>query len=137
MIHQPTQIRELATAARAMIDLLSMDRARQMLVQCRQIVEATLAQVAAIPISVPGRAGGYGGRGGGIVLVPANLLVCKDVVGVDLAAVGVDFGAVDAGGAGAAFEVVTYAGEVGEHIWAPRALDILAFVDGGIEMLLR
>lgn len=35
-------------------------------------------------------------RGGGLFVVPADALVGEDVAGVDLAAVVVDFGAVDA-----------------------------------------
>lgn len=59
------------------------------------------------------------------------------MVWVDLAAIVVDFSAVDAGGADSGFEVQADAGEVGEHVGAPRAFDIFALVDGGFEVLLQ
>ena len=45
-----------------------------------------------------------------LVVVPSDALGGEDVARVDFAAVLVDFGAGDAGGAAAGFEVETYAG---------------------------
>ena len=70
------------------------------------------------------------GACGVLVVVPANTLVSEDVIRVDLAAVLSDFGAVDAGGAAAGFEMQTDAGKVGELVGAPGTFDVFADVHG-------
>ena len=67
--------------------------------------------------------------------MPANLLFGKDMAWVDLSAVLVDFLAIDTGAASPRFEMETNASEVGKHVFTPRALNIFANVDGGLEML--
>lgn len=63
--------------------------------------------------------------------MPADLLVGEQVSGVDLAAVVVDFLAVDARRAGAGFEVQADAGQVREFGGTPWAFGGFADVDGG------
>lgn len=96
MINQPTEHHEFPPTARTMIDLLSMDRTSKMIIQIKQLPKTTLAQIASIPRSVPSGAGCIISRRCCIVVVPANLLVGEDMIGVDLAAVLIDFGSVDA-----------------------------------------
>ena len=50
------------------------------------------------------------GACGIFIVVPANALVSEDVIRVDFAAVLIDFGTVDAGGAAAGLEMQTDAG---------------------------
>ena len=136
MIAQPTQHHELPRTPRTVVNLLPVRRTAQMLVQRPQRAEPVLAEVAAVPVAIPG---GVCGKGGGIaiiIVVPADLLVGEDVVRIDFAAVAVNFLAVDAGGAGTGFEVQADAGEVGEFVGAPGAFDVTAGVDRGLKMLL-
>ncbi|KAL8719456.1 MAG: hypothetical protein Q9225_003545 [Loekoesia sp. 1 TL-2023] len=135
MIHQPTQSYVFPLTARTMIDLLTMDRTTEVLVQSPQVREATLTEVASIPTAIPRRFGGQGGRAR-IIIIPADLLVGEDVVGVDLSTVLIDLLAVDAGGAGTGFEVEADTGEVGEHVGAPGTFDVLSCVDRRLEMLV-
>ena len=67
--------------------------------------------------------------------MPANLLIGKDMVWVDLSAVLVDFLAIDAGAASPRFKMETNASEIGKHVLTPRALDIFTNVGGGLQML--
>lgn len=80
--------------------------------QAGQSVETPVAEIAAIPGAVPRRRAGdvRGSAVGVFVVVPANALVGEDVVGVHLPAVVVDFGAGDARGAAAGFEMQADAG---------------------------
>ena len=138
MVNQSTERHKLRLPTpRTFITLLAMHRARQMLVQRCQIAETTLAEVASVTRAIPGRTGGVTARpivrrGRG---VPADLFRGEVVVRVDLAAIIVDFLAVDAGAAGPGFEVQADAGEVGELRGTPGAFDIFPHVDRGFEML--
>ncbi|KAL8987176.1 MAG: hypothetical protein Q9177_003594 [Variospora cf. flavescens] len=67
--------------------------------------------------------------------MPADLLVGEDVIGVDFAAVLIDFLAVDARRAGAGFEMEADTGQVREFVGAPGAFGVFAGVDGGLEVL--
>ena len=51
------------------------------------------------------------------------------MIGVNIAAVLVDFLAVDTGCTSAGFQVQTDAGQIGEFVRAPRTLDILSDMD--------
>ena len=109
-----------------------------MLVQRSQRVKSILAQITTVVGTVPSGTGGYvvgGDGGGGLIFMPSDLLVGEDMVGIDFAAVLIDFLPVDAGCAGAGFEVETYAGEVGVFLGTPGAFYVFAGVDGGFEML--
>ena len=117
-----------------MIALLRMRRARQVAVQALQRAEPRSAEIAAVAITIPSCLCGISSSGRGRI-VPADLLVGEDVVGVDLAAIGVDFLAVDAGGAGAGFEMDADAGEVGVFLGTPWAFYGFADVFGGFEVL--
>ena len=138
MINQSTERHKLRRPTpRTFVTLLAMHRAGQMLVQRCQTAEAVLAEVASVPRAVPGRTSGVAtsiivrrGRG-----VPADLFRREEVVRVDLAAIIVDLLAVDAGAAGAGFEVQADAGEVGEFRGTPGAFDVFPHVDRGFEML--
>lgn len=107
-----------------------------MLVQAVQLPESSGAEITAVVVAVPCC------TGGNVVLlrslirvVPTDLLVGEDVVPVDFAAVLVYFLPIDAGGAGAGFEMETDAGEVGEFLRTPGTFDVFPNVDGGLEML--
>lgn len=99
-----------------------------MLVETIQLGEPLLAEVAAVPRSIPSSAGRQ--SGGGTVAVPADLLVGEDMIGIDLTTVLVNLLTVDAGWAGAGFEMEADSSEVGEHFGAPRAFGVLASMDG-------
>lgn len=117
-----------------MVDAFLVRGAGEVLVQAGELVETAVAEVAAVEGAVPGGGAGHvrGAVAGVVVVVvvvvPADALVGEDVVGVDLAAVEVDFGAGDARGAAAGFEVEADAGEVGEFVGAPGAFDVLSHV---------
>ena len=101
-----------------------------MLVQARQLSESPRAEVASVARTIP-RCGACDVSGACrtfVVVVPAYALVGEDVIWVDFAAVLVDFGAVDAGGAATGFEMQTNAGQVGEFVGAPGTFDIFADV---------
>ncbi len=133
MIDQATQCNILSTTSRTMVDFLSMHRTTEVLVEAVQLSKAPLAEITPVPGSIPSSAGRQ--SGGRAVAVPADLLVGEDVVRIDLAAVLVNLLAVDAGWAGARFEMEAYSSEVGEHVGAPRAFGVLSSVDGRLEML--
>lgn len=133
MIDQATQCNVLTATARTMVDLLSMHRTTEVLVEASQLSEAPLAEITSVPGSIPSSASRQGCFGR--VTVPADLFVGKEVVWIDLATVLVNLLAIDAGWAGAGLEVEADTGEVGEHVGAPRAFGILSSVDGGLEML--
>lgn len=131
MADQPAQRDVLPLAPRAVVDAFLVRGAGEVLVQAGELVETAVAEVAAVEGAVPGGGAGHvrGAVAGVVVVViPADALVGEDVVGVDLAAVEVDFGAGDARGAAAGFEVETDAGEVGEFVGAPGAFDVLSHV---------
>lgn len=67
--------------------------------------------------------------------MPTDLLVGEDMIGVDFAAVLIDFLAVDARRAGAGFEMEADTGQVGEFVGAPGAFGVFAGVDRGFEVL--
>lgn len=110
-----------------------MHRTTEVLVEASQLSEAPLAEITPVPRSIPSSAGRQ--RGGRAVAVPADPLVGEDMIGIHLAAILVNLLAVDAGWAGAGFEMEAYSSEVGEHVGAPRAFGVLASVDGRLEML--
>lgn len=135
MADQSAQRDVLPLAPRAVVDAFFVRGAGEVLVQAGELVETAVAEVAAVEGAVPGGGAGHvrGAVAGGVVVVvvvvvPADALVGEDVVGVDLAAVEVDFGAGDARGAAAGFEVEADAGEVGEFVGAPGAFDVLSHV---------
>lgn len=133
MADQPAQRDVLPLAPRAVVDAFLVRGAGEVLVQAGELVETAVAEVAAVEGAVPGGGAGHvrGAVAGVVVVVvvvPADALVGEDVVGVDLAAVEVDFGAGDARGAAAGFEVEADAGEVGEFVGAPGAFDVLSHV---------
>ncbi len=134
MVHQATQRNVLPPAARTVVDILPMDRTSKMLIQRGQSTEAILAEVAAVPVAIPSRIGGQRCRGG-VIVVPADLLVCEDVIGVNFPTVLVNLLAVDAGGASAGFEMKADASQVREHVGTPRAFGIFANMDRGFQML--
>lgn len=116
-----------------MVDLLSMHRTTEVLIEANQLSEAPLAEITPVPRSIPSSAGRQ--SRGITVAVPANLLVGEDVTGIDLAAVLVDLLAVDARWTGAGFEMEADSSEVGEHVGAPRTFGVLSNVLGRLEML--
>lgn len=133
MADQPAQRDVLPLAPRAVVDAFLVRGAGEVLVQAGELVETAVAEVAAVEGAVPGGGAGHvRGAVAGVVVVgvvvPADALVGEDVVGVNLAAVEVDFGAGDARGAAAGFEVEADAGEVGEFVGAPGAFDVLSHV---------
>ncbi|KAL8805524.1 MAG: hypothetical protein Q9182_001893 [Xanthomendoza sp. 2 TL-2023] len=134
--NQPAQHRVFAPTARAVIELLTMHRTFEMLIQATQGTEAILTQVTAIRGSVPGGTCGQS-RGSLIVIVPANLFVGKDVARINLAAVLIDFRAIDTRGASARLEVDADTCQVSELIGTPRTLDILSSMDRRLEMLFH
>lgn len=133
MADQSAQRDVLPLAPRAVVDAFFVRGAGEVLVQAGELVESAVAEIAAVEGAVPGGGAGHvRGAVAGVVVVgvvvPADALVGEDVVGVDLAAVEVDFGAGDARGAAAGFEVEADAGEVGEFVGAPGAFDVLSHV---------
>ena len=67
--------------------------------------------------------------------MPADLLGGENVIAVHLAAILIDFLAVDTGGTAAAFEMVAYAGKIGEFVGAPGTFDGFAHVRRRFQML--
>ena len=61
--------------------------------------------------------------------MPSDLLCGEDVIWVDAATVSIDLLAVDPRGTGAGLKVQTYAREVDESPWAPRAFDVFPGMD--------
>jgi len=135
MIDQATQRDELRLAAGAMVILGLMRGAGEMLIEPTEQVEPFPTEVTAVEVAIPRRLCRNGGGALAVVAVPADLLIGEDVTAVDLAAILVDFRAVDAGFAVAGLEMMADAREVGVLVGAPGAFDVLADVHGGLEML--
>ena len=111
-----------------MVDLLPMYRTGKVLIQGNQCTEAALTEIASIPGPIPGGRGSNCGRARAVIM-PADLLVGEDMIGVDFTAVLIDLAAIDTRRAGSGFEMQAYASEIGELVGAPGALDILSCVD--------
>ena len=82
MIDQPAQRDILFSATRTMVDLLTMHWTSKMLIQPSEAAKTPLTERTSIPSTIPrGRGGDIGG--GIVVVVPADLLVGKDMIGID------------------------------------------------------
>ena len=87
-----------------MVDLLLMHWTAEVLIQGSQGAEASLTNIAPIPRTIP--SSGSGQRwGSSVFIVPADLFVGKDMIGIDFAAVLVDLLTIDARCTGSGFEV--------------------------------
>ncbi len=136
MVDQPAERDVLPLAPWAMVDFLFMHWAAKVLIKALQLGETFVAEVAAVPIAVPCCIGGDS-SGRLAAAVPLNLEFREDVVAVNFATVLIDLLTVDARCARSRLEVEGHAGKVGEFLWAPRAFDVLAYMNGGLEMLYR
>lgn len=128
VIDQGTQHGIFLLTSRTVVNILTMCRTAKMLVQGSQGMKPILAKVAAEKGSVPRNVGSQRWRIRCIV-VPPDLLVSEDVIGVHLLAVSVDLLPIDSRAARPRFKMQTDSSEIGEHVGTPRTLHILSNVN--------
>lgn len=97
-----------------MIDLLLMGRTSQMLVQAVQLPKTLGAKIAAEPVSIPRSTGSICSSFRALVIMPSDLLVGKDMVSIDFAAVLVEFLPIGPGRARSRLEVQGHASPIGK-----------------------